>query len=110
MTCRFAQGTTLTRAHAEAVIEAASRVASATEPFGVLVDASGVSEVDAEYRTTVGAFYRGHRDMLRLCIVKLRPELAILVDMLRVASQLQVERFDDEASARAWLSANGVGR
>jgi hypothetical protein len=107
---RFAPDTTLTGAHGAAIVDALKRVMGAPgQRFGLLADARGVARTDADYRAVTGGFFGQHRDSARIALINLGPVIRIVAEMFRIGIRLQIKTFDDEAGARTWLRAQGVG-
>ena len=107
---RFAPDTTLTGPHGAAIVEALKSVMGAPgERFGLLADARGVARTDADYRAVTGGFFGQHRDVARIALINLGPIIRVVAEMLRVGIRLQMRTFGDEAAARAWLRAQGIG-
>jgi hypothetical protein len=105
----FAPRTSLTGRHGAALVHALEEVRAATsEPFALLADTSGVWKTDAEYRASTGTFFRQHRDVAAIALINLSPFIRVVAEMFRVAIDLELRAFDDEAGARAWLRTKGV--
>lgn len=81
--------------------------------FGMLVDASRTSSVDAEYRATFYEFFDGERERGRAAWFDARPHIQAIVTMfitaLRASGDFHGRMFDTEAEAREWLRSEGVG-
>ncbi len=107
---RFVADTSLSGRHGAALVEAIKGVVGAPgEPFGLLADAKGVLRTDADYRTATGEFFAQHRDTARIALINLGPVIRIVAEMFRVGIRLRLKTFADEAAARGWLRAQGIG-
>ncbi len=106
---RFSGETSLTGTDGAAMIAALEQVRGTEhQPFGFLVDCTGVVETDSAYRETTGNFFRLYRETAFIALYNLGPVIRIVAEMFRVAFRLQLRAFKHEKAARAWLRAKGV--
>jgi hypothetical protein len=105
---RYTTGATLVAGDGPFLIDAlASWIGADGAPFAVLADATGLRGTNAEYRATVNAFFREHRERASIAIFHAGPIIHVVVEMFRIATGMPIKTFDDEAAARAWLRTRG---
>lgn len=78
------------------------------KPFALLADAAGLDSMDAGWRAIWGKFFRERRDHAFIAVFHMRPLIRVGADMFRLGTGVQLEGFDREGDARAWLRACGI--
>jgi hypothetical protein len=77
-------------------------------PFAILADAKGVQGTDADYRSKMGAFFKGHRRTASIALVNMGPVIRIVTEMIRIGTGIELKAFADDAAARGWLRSRGI--
>ncbi|MBL8951012.1 MAG: hypothetical protein JNK82_09565 [Myxococcaceae bacterium] len=105
----YTAGATLTLDDAKLLSGAlAGWVGDGARPFGVLADAKGLKATNADYRASIGDWFKHHREAY-IALVNMGPVIRIVVDMFRIATGVSLKAFSNEADARAWLRSAGIG-
>jgi hypothetical protein len=84
-------------------------VGSEGKTFGLLGDGGKLADLDAEYRTTWGRFFKAHRGHCHLAFYQMNVLVRVAAEMFRVGTGIDMKAFATEEEARAWLKSKGIG-
>ena len=106
---RFESETHATGKDAVVLVDALTRwIGSDHKPFGLLGDGGSLTNVDAEYRSVWGKFFREHREDSYIAFFNLGPLIRVAAEMFGIGMRLRLKAFADEAQARSWLREVGI--
>lgn len=106
----FVHGSRLLEADAACIAEGFTQwIGADTEPFGILVDAKGLAGSDGGFRSRCNAFFQQHRDRVVIAVIHVGPIVAILTELFRIGSRLNLKTLSSEEAAREWFRSKGLG-
>lgn len=101
---RYTTGAYLTAGDGDFLVDAlVGWIGKASEPFGVLADASGLGGTNADYRAKASAFFREQRHAASIALFNMGPAIRVLTEMFRIGTGVPLKAFADEEAARTWL-------
>lgn len=79
-----------------------------SQPFGLLGDGGKLADLDAEYRSVWGKFFRQHREDSYIAFFNMGPVIRIAAEMFRIGTGIRMKAFANESDARSWLREMGI--
>ncbi len=105
----FVPGSRLGEADANAIAEAFTRwIGADNDKFGVLIDAEGLAGSDGAFRARCNAYFKQHKERAMMAVIHVGPIVAVLTELFRIGSGLQLKTLSSETTARAWLRSKGI--
>lgn len=106
---RFETETSATGKDAVVMIDALTRwIGIEPKAFGLLGDGGKLRNIDAEYRSLWGAFFKAHRNYAFIAFFNMGPLIRIAAEMFRIGTGVRMKAFAGEAEARSWLRESGI--
>ena len=105
---RVTPGASLTEEDGLVLVGAIERwIGESPALFAVLADGGGGHQADRGYRAVLSRYFRKRIDVARVAFFGLDPVLKVTVEMLQVATGMQLTVLENEEAARAWLAGHG---
>lgn len=99
---RLKPGITLTAHDARAAMQVVDAMAG-PEPFRILVDTTGVDDVNVAWRTAWAPWFHAHRERVRVAVFPSGPLDRATIPAFSFMTGVEIRAFPHEAAALAWL-------